>query len=58
MSLNKEIEQSIRNKFKIDSNKKYNIFLCYRDSTAILARNFYDYVQKINVSLFDTRYYG
>lgn len=58
MKLNNEVEQSIRNKFKIDSTKKYNIFLCYRDSTAILARNFYDYVQRINVSLYDTRYYG
>ena len=38
--------------------KKYNIFLCYRDSTAILAKNFCEYVQAINYSLYDSRYYG
>lgn len=45
--------------FKIDSkNKDYRIFLCYRANTAILARNFYDYIRKINVSLYDSRFFG
>lgn len=57
-NIDEEFEKKIKDKFKVDSSKKYNIFLCYRDSTAILARNFYDYIQKINVSLYDSRYFG
>ncbi|MDE6414721.1 MAG: hypothetical protein K2K48_04845 [Anaeroplasmataceae bacterium] len=57
-NIDEELEKKIKDKFKVDLSKEYNIFLCYRDSTAILARNFYDYIQKINVSLYDTRYFG
>ncbi len=58
MSGKEKLENKIKNMFKVDSTKKIDIFLCYRDSTAILARNFYDYIQNINSSLYDTRYFG
>ena len=44
--------------FKINFKKECRIFLCYRSTTAILARNFYDYVKNINISLLDSRFFG
>lgn len=51
-------EQALKEYCKVKDKKEFNVFLCYRDSTAILAKNFYDYVKRINISLYDGRYYG
>ncbi len=35
--INAKREEALRDYCKVKEKKKYNIFLCYRDSTAILA---------------------